>query len=128
MAGIDAGVHNRGERPLQRYGPYGQACAVSGAVPIAHGVEQSVLVIEQRIDGIGGAVGLRTIIGRGEVSKTATHLQHYRGHGLAEVQWGTLGHTPQALGELQCGRCLRDLPGFVEYLMAQLARTVLFNL
>src|SRR5215471_9006203 len=57
--------------PLQRHGPYCQACAVGGAVPIAHGIEQVVLVIEQPIDGIGGAVGLGTLIGRGEVSPTA---------------------------------------------------------
>jgi hypothetical protein len=60
--------------PLQRPGPYCQAGAVGGAVPIAPGREPSVLVIEPPIDGMGGAVGLRTLRGRGAVSPTATPL------------------------------------------------------
>jgi hypothetical protein len=64
----------RANVPLQRHGPYGQARPVGGAVPIAHGVEQPVLVIEQPIDGIGGTVGLRTIISRDEVDPTETRL------------------------------------------------------
>jgi hypothetical protein len=54
--------------PLQRHGPYGQARAVGGAVPLAHGIEQPVVVVEQPINGLGGAVGLRTRIGRGKVA------------------------------------------------------------
>ena len=114
--------------PLQRHGPYGQARAVGGAVPIAHGVEQSVLIVEQPIDRMGGAVGLRTIIGRSAGDPTATPLQHHRGPRPAEVQRRPLGHAPQALRKLPFGRGLIDLPGPVEDLVAQLACTVRLHL
>src|SRR5262245_42588974 len=96
----------RGKVPLQRHGPYGQACAVGGAVPRAQGIEPSVVVSEPPIDGLGGAVGLRTLLGRGAVSPTATHLQHPLGHRPPEVQRCPRGHPPQALGDRPCGRCL----------------------
>ena len=114
--------------PLQRHGPYGSARAVGGAVPRAQGVEPPVLVVEPPIDGLGGAVGLRTILGRSAVGPTATPLQHHLGHGASEVRRCPRGHAPQALGKLPFGRCLVALPGLGESLVAPLARTGLFQL
>src|SRR5262245_56922746 len=72
-------------------------------------------------------MGLRTIIGRGEVAPTATHLQRHLGHGPTEGRRCPRGHAPQALCQLPFGRCLVDVPGPVEYPMAQLACAVLLN-
>ena len=71
---------------------------------------------------------LRTLIGRGEVGPTATHLQHHRGHRPTEVQRRPLGQAPQTLGKLPFGGGLIDLPGRVEYLVPQRARAVFLNL
>ena len=127
MAGPAAGAPGV-KVPLQRHGPYGQARAVGGAVLAAPGVEQAVLRVEQPIDRIGGAVGLRTILGRSEVDPTATALQHHRGHRPAEVQRRPPATAPQALRKLPCGRRLIDLPGPVEDLVPHLACTVLLHL
>src|SRR5215475_12485984 len=53
--------------PLQRHGAYRQPGARGGGVAGAHGVEQSVLLVEQSIDCMRGAVCLWTIRGWGEV-------------------------------------------------------------
>ena len=58
----------RGTVPPPRHGPSGQARAVGGAVPRAPGVEPPVLGVAPPSDGMGGAVGRRTRIGRRAVS------------------------------------------------------------
>src|SRR5262245_23240925 len=63
--------------PWQRQGAYRQPGARGGGVAGAPGVEQSVLIVEQSIACIRGAVCLWTIIGWGEVGPTATPLQHH---------------------------------------------------
>jgi hypothetical protein len=51
--------------PWQRHGAYRQPGARGGGVAGAHGVEQALLLVEQSLDGMRGAVGLWTSIGWG---------------------------------------------------------------
>ena len=122
-------VHHRGESSIAAPWPVRPSARCRwGRAHSAWRIEQAVLRVEQPINRIGGAVGLRTILGRSEVDPTATPLQHHRGHRPAEVQRRPLGHAPQALRKLPCGRCLIDLPGPVEDLVPHLACTVLLHL
>ena len=58
--------------PLQRHRAYRQPRARGGGMAVAHRGEQSVLMVEQPVDGIRGAVRLRTIRGWDEVGSMAT--------------------------------------------------------
>ena len=118
----------RGQVPLQRHGPYGQACAVGGAVPRAQGLAQAVVGSAPPSDGLGGAVGLRPLPGRGAGSPPATPLAHPLGPRPAQGPRGPRGHAPPALGARPFGRCLLGRPGRVKSWRAPWARTGLFPL
>ena len=96
--------------PLQCHGADRQPRARGGGVTVAHRVEHAVLIVEQPVNRIRGAVRLRTIIGRGEVGPMATHLQDHLGDGPTEVCGCPLGQAPQALGKLPFRRRLIDVP------------------
>ena len=114
--------------PWQCHGPYGAARAVAGAVPRAPGVEPPGLVVAPPSDGSGGAVGRRTLRGRGAGRPTATPLHDPLGHRPAAGPRRPRGPAPQALRKLPGGRCVLALPGLVEDLGAPLACPGLFHL
>ena len=88
------------EVPHQRHGSDIETGLLFCAMEVSHGVKESVLIIHQSIQGIGGAIGTGMIVGFLEVSGMSPQIPQFFSDGRGHLLRGNpLAETTQPLSK-----------------------------